>query len=328
MTDTEKYSENKLYEHIKEHTKDKFLFYYNEISLMFVVSGENNFRTTKYSCDKIKYILLDDRSIGCNIPDEYKQSCISVAETFAKKLSIPIIHVEYRNDILTFDENSYVNIRLYNAKNNTTEMDKTTWDTYENYLIFQLDKLLNKYNIECSVIENINNEIKNDGGDTKPINSKPSSAFHIWQRDCLDMKGFIVDIDLIRYRLVNGKKTMAGFYELKRSHTDFDSWIPYVNDRFNYLAYAKLSELLNLKFETIFYGQDYLSGSKKSNNLKYKDNISRIKIFDIYHKVGTDYSSHNLLIRLKTIEPLEKFLDDVQTTSFKDSVVNPDYRSM
>ena len=286
---------NALYEFIKINSPDNFAFYENTLSLMLVV----DYRTLD-----VKFVLLDDRS-GTSLLPQYKSTCAKIAKEFCNTLNVPGVWVNY-DDSNELKNDSNVGIAIYNKSIGS-------W-TKHNCEIQNIKNLLDKQGVHIEIRTSPKFV-------SKAFNSKPSSNFHMWQRDYMDTNGFIIDIDLVRYDTKNNK--ILAIYELKRSYTSFVSWLPYDADKQNYYATSKLCEALKIRFDVLFNHQD------KAKDGSVTDDLSMIKVFNVFHKIGRPYNEQNtLLVVLTTIEDPESFVDNNKTQALKDNPFYPPFRSL
>lgn len=103
----------------------------------------------------------------------------------------------------------------------------------------------------------------------KPVNDKPSSSFHLWQRIHMGSRVTATDLDLLRF---HGDKVET-LYELKRSYKSLDEWEPYPEDRANYRAGACFAGMLGVNYRVVY--------NVRHTRPEYYDDISRLKVYDM-----------------------------------------------
>lgn len=293
--ENEFYGNNALYEYIAKASPNNFLFYIDTISFMIVVDSKNYMPI---------FIIVDDR--GPNIDSIYKNTCASYLKYISNILNIPFVWIQYHPET-KIDNDTNVNILYYSPNSPQTHKKREAMPIKEIKEILKSD--------------NINVEIRPKGYTKhvkKEYNDRPSSNFHLWQRDYLETGGFIIDIDLIRINPEN--KQILSIHELKRSYMEFDSWLPYGNDKKNYYALANLCAILHIKFSVIF--------NYKSKYPNEYDDISKLKIYNVYHKIGCDYKNNSLLFALAAIETPEQFVNNQVTTALQEAPIYPSMRSI
>lgn len=103
----------------------------------------------------------------------------------------------------------------------------------------------------------------------KYLNDRNSSAYHVWQRQCLGQQLKVSDIDLWR---LDEWGNVCAIYELKRSHIAIEKWQPYPEDYGNFKLLWNLADRAKCNFLLLY-------------NVRIKhpflDDISQIKIFKI-----------------------------------------------
>lgn len=260
----ERYTDNGLCNHIKE-AVDKgaitdLQFYDIEKSLLVVAKKKDNMPIA---------LFIDDR---CENPlagltaEEKKYG--NVCYSLAKQAKLPLLWIRYVDvPILTNDDFVYV----YDA-GKAAEFKKVK--------MRQIVDILHEHGIACELENRSPRKGKNDS---------LSSAFHLWQRECLKV-GVFTDIDLIR---IDGSEVKE-ILELKRSFYSLDSWRPFYFDINNFAIIKNLCNRLgNVSFKIIYNTQVreipynasvtdiYHKTVKQQSGEVYYDKLDRLKVFDV-----------------------------------------------
>jgi hypothetical protein len=180
--------------------------------------------------------------------NDYESNTLTTKESemliYTKQISnkskVPFLYVRY----------NYDSKKLYSLK--IMVSDKINTVTMEEFV-----KILVGYGIQ-----------KNNRGSYKPINSKASNIYHLWQVNCgLDI--ITSDIDLMR---VNSNLDITDVFELKRSFISIDKWEPFSNDYNNFILLSKLFNPCKIRFYLLF-NQYYKA--------PYFDDINKLKVFKL-----------------------------------------------
>lgn len=211
----ERYERNGLCEYLKEcDSPHEIRFYDTTKSLLVVARKKDNMPIM---------LIIDDRVSR----EEYGRELDSYEENFGKmcfwianKATIPLFWIRYEDreilrneDTVSFLESngnhSFVSIRLR-----------------------ELPGIFSRYRISADLENRTPQKRKNDS---------LSSAFHIWQRECLRV-GVFADIDLIR--LSKDHRNIIEIMELKRSFYSLEQWRPFYFDLNNFAILANLCRML------------------------------------------------------------------------------------
>lgn len=152
-----------------------------------------------------------------------------------------------------------------------------------------LVKLFGRYNIRARLENRSPQKRKNDS---------LSSAFHLWQRECLWV-GIFTDLDLIRMR--DGR--VVELIELKRSYQPPREWNPYNDDINNFAILSNFCERLGgVDFHILFNTQlaklprkldekalPYYRKIEKEDRGVYYDKIDRLKLYQVERREGVYY---------------------------------------
>lgn len=232
------------------------------------------------------FLLVEDRSV--NVDASYIAKCETIVLSLAKQLNVCAFWLKYTQDVCITSD-TIVSIKT---------CDETSWSETQECPLRTLANIVNdKTGLQTTVSE-IPKQV------SKAYNDKPSSNFHEWQRDYWISCGYIVDIDLIRTGWAN---QISHIYELKRSHDAIEKWVPYRDDTKNYLVIAHICDKIGAKFIVVY------------NKM---GNIDILKLFDVYHRVGSKYNEHTLLIRLVGIENPHSFIGSKTTVLYNKQMLS------
>lgn len=161
-------------------------------------------------------------------------------EQLSKKSGVPMLYVRFNKDSTkTIDVQIMINGRF----------KKINMDEYTD--------ILTSFGI-----------VKNNTNCKKPINSKASNVYHLWQINCgLDIT--TSDIDLIK---INDNMDIIDVYELKRSTIKMDEWEPYSNDFNNFILLSKLLSKCKINFYILF---------NEYHKNPFYDDISLFKLYEV-----------------------------------------------
>ena len=162
------------------------------------------------------------------------------AEQISKKSGVPMLYVRFNKDLPQINE---VQI-MVNGR-----FKKISLEEYTN--------ILTGYGI-----------LKNNQSCKKPINSKASNVYHLWQINCgLDIT--TSDIDLIK---IDDNLEITEVYELKRSTIKMEEWEPFSNDFNNFILLSKLLSKCKINFFIMF--NEYRKNP-------FYDDISKFKLYKV-----------------------------------------------
>ena len=261
----ERYTDNGLCNYIENAVRrgaeTNLKFYDLSKSLLVVARKEDNWPIAMFIDDR-----CSDPSENAITPAEREYG--KVCYRLARKAGLPLVWIRYIDDHeLTNDSVVYLAVpelrqRFYRVK------------------IGEIARILrDNYGIDCVLRNKTPQKEKNDS---------LSSAFHLWQRECLDI-GIFADIDLIR---VNND-SVSEIIELKRSYLPLETWTPFPADSHNFEILKNLCTMLgNIPFRIVFntqvpYGPEieknpklYYQTIKQRNGEKYYDKLDKLKVFD------------------------------------------------
>lgn len=158
----------------------------------------------------------------------------------------------------------------------------------------------------------------------KQENDSLSSAFHLWQRECLKI-GIFADLDLIR---IHNNKVIE-VIELKRSTIAFNTWKPFERDYQNFaillnfchrLGGADFHIVFNAQIKELPYGIEqeqlrYYRKIEKKNKGTYYDKIDLLKLYKMEWQENKSYYQWPHPVLLGTID-IEKFLNYEEYIAF------------
>lgn len=265
-------------------------------------------------CDFLKE-TYQDREEECEIRFfDIEKSLLVVAE---KKDSTPLcliiddrVKTEEEADVLSAEEKIYGNecfriarqadlplfwIRYVDCEILRNEDEVYLWHsgmdsgTFMRAPLQTLVKLFGQYKIKARLENRTPQKRKNDS---------LSSAFHLWQRECLWV-GIFTDLDLIRMR--GGK--VVELIELKRSYQSCREWNPYNDDINNFAILSNFCERLGgVDFHILFNTQlaklpkwltpadrPYYREIEKKNKGVFYDRIDQLKLYQVERREGVYY---------------------------------------
>lgn len=184
------------------------------------------------------------------------------AEQISKRSGVPMLYVRFNKDLPKINE---VQI-MVNGRFKKISLDEYT-------------EILTGFGI-----------LKNNIGCKKPINSKASNVYHLWQINCgLDIT--TSDIDLIK---IDDNLDITDVYELKRSTIKMDEWEPFSNDYNNFILLSKLLSKCNINFYIMF---------NEYRKTPFYDDISMFKFYKV------NYNKQLILENLGKKSLLDFFLE-------------------
>ncbi len=287
----ERYKNNGFCEFLKEkyrgHEDSSEIRFFDTDKSLLVIADKRN---SDPLC-----LIIDDRvekgkDLGLLSKREktYGNECFVIA----RQSGLPLFWIRYVDcEILTNEDFVYL---WHSGKGNST---------FELVRLKDMITVFSGYGIKAILEKRTPQKRKNDS---------LSSAFHLWQRECLRI-GIFTDLDLVRKQ--NGK--VVEVIELKRSTQDFDEWSPYRKDYNNFAILLNFCHRLGgVDFHIVFNAQmaNLPSGSdpgkfvyyrkihKKKKGIYY-DKIDRLKLYRVERR-GND--PHPVLLGVIRIED---FLD-------------------
>ncbi|MCI8513993.1 MAG: hypothetical protein HFI93_05100 [Lachnospiraceae bacterium] len=273
----ERYKDNGICDFLKEtctdQNRDSEIRFFDTDKSLLVVADK---RESKPLC-----LIIDDRvrkggdpSVLSEEEKRYGNECF----VLAKQAGLPLFWVRYVDrEILQNDDEVY----LWHSGSETSEMKRAPIRT--------LADLLNECGIRARLERRMPQKRKNDS---------LSSAFHIWQRECLWV-GIFTDLDLIRMR----EGRVVELIELKRSYVPFSEWNPYNDDINNFAILSNFCELLGgVDFHIVFNAQlaglpqgldekerIYYRRIEKKDKGVYYDKIDRLKLYQVERREHVYY---------------------------------------
>lgn len=221
----ERYEKNGFCEYLKQYEKPHtFRFYDTTKSLLVVAKKQDN---------EPLMLIIDDRVS----PEEEKRGLDSYEKEFgntcfrmAKRAGLPLFWIRYvDHDIVS--NSDWVML----------------WEEREGFRPIQMGQLVSvfhQHKIEASLIQKTPQKKKND---------RLSSAFHIWQRECMNV-GVFADVDLIQLDQ-NGAQAVS-LIELKRSHYSMERWRPFAFDLNNFSILSNFcARLGGIPFYILYHEQ-------------------------------------------------------------------------
>lgn len=286
----ERYKDNGICNYIEKAVnkgvKTDLKFYDIEKSLLVVANKKDNVPIA---------LFVDDR---CENPDreltpeekQYGNICFSLA----KQANLPLFWIKY------------VDVPVLKNEDEVYIWDASNGPKFDKLKMKEIVDLLKKHNIQCE---------SEDKSPRKEKNDSLSSAFHLWQRECLKV-GVFADIDLIR--IVN--KEVKEIIELKRSFYSLENWRPFYFDINNFSIIFNLCKRLgNVPFKIIYNSQvKNIPELEKGKDIYFKtikqqtgeicyDKIDKIKVFDVEEKEKVYYYPLPYPV-FKEIIPVRSFL--------------------
>lgn len=230
--------------------------FYTGNAIYNLIESTQNF---KYTSDNLWLLVYGDRKCEPKIiiclsgysKEEYKNETLNekelemfyYANQISKKSKVPFLYVRFNKD-----DNSLKEVVIIE-----TEKFKTI--SLEDYINILIKTGIQKHNQSSK----------------KPINSKASNVYHLWQINSgLDI--ITSDIDLM---YVNSGMEIKNVYELKRSYITMDKWKPYPADYNNFILLSKLFIPCDINFY-IMFNQYYKD--------PYKDDIRLVKLFKVEYR--------------------------------------------
>lgn len=297
----ERYKDNGLCDFLKERYKNNEIkFFDTDKSLLVVASKKDSVPICLIIDDRIEK-GIDASSLSDN-EKYYGNECYRIAQ----QAKLPLFWVRYV-DCEILKNSDYVYLWHSNNKKSTFER-------------IQLRKMIDKF-AECRIEAKLENRTPQ-----KSKNDSLSSAFHIWQRECLRI-GIFADIDLIRMH----DNKVVELIELKRSYIDFKKWNPYNADINNFAILSNLcNKLGNVDFHIVFNTQlnelprgletkllMYYRKIQKKDKGIYYDKIDTLKIYQIERRENVYYYPLPYPVLLGTIK-IEDYLEYKTYKAFVD----------
>lgn len=301
----ERYKDNGLCDFLKEHYKNneensKIKFFDTDKSLLVVASKKDSVPICLIIDDRIE--KGTDAGLLSGNEKYHGNECYKIAQ----QAKLPLFWVRYV-DCEILENSDYVYLWHSNNKKGTFER-------------IQLRKMIDKfaeYGIEAKLENRTPQKSKNDS---------LSSAFHIWQRECLRI-GIFVDIDLIRMH----DNKVVELIELKRSYIDFNKWNPYNADINNFAILSNFcNKLGDVDFHIVFNTQlnelpcgletrllMYYRMIQKKDKGIYYDKIDTLKIYQIERRENIYYYPLPYPVLLGTIK-IEDYLEYKTYKAFVD----------
>lgn len=259
----ERYKDNGLCDFLKERYENnennsEIKFFDTDKSLLVVASK----RDSTPIC-----LILDDRiekntdvSLLTYNERNHGNECYRIAQ----QANLPLFWVRYV-DCEILQNKDYVYLWHSNNKKST----------FERIQLGQMIDMFAKYGIKAKLENRTPQKRKNDS---------LSSAFHIWQRECLRI-GIFADIDLIRMH----DNKVVELIELKRSYIDFDKWNPFNADINNFAILSNFCNSLgDVDFHIVFNTQlDELPSGLEARLLRYYRMIQKKDKGIYYDKIDT-----------------------------------------
>lgn len=291
----ERYKDNGLCEFLKEkyqnNEKSSDIKFFDTDKSLLIVADK---KTSIPLC-----MIIDDRVENDTDPGTLSESEMyhgNICYRIAKQAGLPLFWIRYVDcEILRNDDHVY----LWDSANMEGRFQKIR--------LRQMTDILGRYEINAWLENRTPQKRKNDS---------LSSAFHIWQRECLHV-GIFADIDLIRMR---GDRVIE-LIELKRSYIHFDSWNPYNNDINNFSILSNFCQKLgNVDFHIVFNAQlrwlprdltkeerGYYRAIEKKGEVYY-DKIDVLKLYRVEHRENVYFYPLPYPVLLGIIR-LEDYLD-------------------
>lgn len=234
------YNTNAIYEYLENNNVTGFLF--AKGSLWLLLYGDK-MCTPKMLIAASSANLEDYHNMTFS---EHEKDIFNIGEQLANKAGLPFGIIRFCSDLKEIDFVQCLN-----------------WST-KKYKIVSIDKLREVF--EKHGIHTKSNQTQ------KPVNDKPSSAFHNWQRDTLGDEIVATDLDLLR---IDTNGNLIDIYELKRAETPpFDEWEPFKRDYPNFKLVSKFSEMVGINFYILF---------NRRTKKPFCDDISKLKLFTFDH---------------------------------------------
>lgn len=272
----ERYKDNGLCDFLKERykndEKNSEIKFFNTNKSLLIVASKN---------DSIPICLIIDDRIekGTNAgllsekEKEYGNECYKIAQ----QAKLPLFWVRYADrEILTNED--YVHLWCSDSKDHK----------FHRIQLKQMIGIFDKHNIKADLENRTPQKSKNDS---------LSSAFHIWQRECLRI-GIFADIDLTRMH----HNKVVELIELKRSRIGFHKWNPYNADINNFAILSNFCHMLGgVDFHIVFNVQlselprgleNKLSiyyRKVQKNKDTYYDKIDILKLYQVERRENVYY---------------------------------------
>lgn len=292
----ERYKDNGLCDFLKERYKNneensEIKFFDTDKSLLVVASKKDSVPICLIIDDRIE--KGTDASLLSGNEKYYGNECYKIAQ----QAKLPLFWVRYV-DCEILENSDYVYLWHSNNKKGTFERIQ---------LRTMIDKFA-EYGIKAKLENRTPQKSKNDS---------LSSAFHIWQRECLRI-GIFADIDLIRMH----DNEVVELIELKRSYIDFNNWNPYNADINNFAILSNFcNKLGDVDFHIVFNTQlnelprgldttllMYYRMIQKHDKGIYYDKIDILKIYQIERRENIYYYPLPYPVLLGTIK-IEDYLE-------------------
>ena len=267
----ERYESNGFCEYLKKYEgQHDFKFYDTTKSLLVVAGKQDNEPIMLIIDDRVK---KEEYETGLN---PYEKSFGNICYCIAKTANLPLFWIRYVDrEIL----NNYDTVSLWEEV--SRDKDGRDRDGFRTIQMKDLVSVFQSHNIQAELENRTPQKRKNDS---------LSSAFHIWQRECLKV-GVFADIDLIRFR----KNKVESIVELKRSYYGLNSWRPFAKDLNNFSIISNVCRRLgDIPFYILYHEQIPCSSGKniKKEEQKYYvpiekkgkpyfDKVDYVKIFHV-----------------------------------------------
>lgn len=292
----ERYKDNGLCDFLKEKYKNNeadsdIKFFDTDKSLLVVAEKKDAEPLCLIIDDRVKK-EADLENVTESEREHWKLCCM-----IAQQAELPLFWIRYV-DCEILNNSDYVHLGSFNK-------DQKKYDRIQ---LSQMPTIFSRFKIKAELENRTPQKRKNDS---------LSSAFHIWQRECLRV-GIFADVDLIRLR--GGR--VVELMELKRSYIPFDKWNPYNNDINNFSILCNFCRKLgNVDFHIVFNAQVnaglYGSGAElgkyyrrieKRGKGDFYDKIDILKLYRVERRENVYYYPLPYPVLLGTIS-LEDYLE-------------------
>ena len=276
----ERYETNGFCEYLKQYkNQHNFRFYDTTKSLLVVAKKQDN---------EPIMLIIDDRvtkeeyESGLN---QYEKDFGNICYRMAKAAKLPLFWIRYVDrDILENDD--WVTLWENGKKCDGDQ------NGFQKIQMKRIVSVFRNYGIDA-ILENRTPQ--------KRKNDSLSSAFHIWQRECLKV-GVFADIDLIRMSKDN--RHVAAIIELKRSHYSLKRWRPFAFDLNNFSIISNFCKRMgNVPFYIIYHEQIPYSPTSlnemerryyfpvQKKGTPYLDKVDYLKVFQVEQKENVYFYS-------------------------------------
>lgn len=309
----ERYKDNGFCDFLKERyagneKQSGLKFFDTDKSLLVVAKKQDSMPLCLIIDDRVAQNRVNgDNDIGflSDKEKDYGNVCYMIAQ----QAKLPLFWIRYVDrEILRNDDEVY----LWHSNKHSDKKGST----FDRVRLRSLVDLFHDHKIEAELENKTPQKRKNDS---------LSSAFHLWQRECLKI-GIFADLDLIR---VHGNRVIE-VIELKRSSIPFDNWRPCNADINNFAILSNFCHMLgDVDFHIVFNAQIRKSQGKAAPGVSvyykeiqkkdgtYYDKIDLLKLYKIERWEKVYYYPLPYPVPLGTIE-IEKFLKYEEYRSFVD----------